>query len=461
MHDASKIGFRRLEMTDLPLMHRWLNDTPAVKAFYADGEATPYEQVVAKYGPRIRGESPTTPYLILFGTSPIGYIQTYLWRDYPREAEHLGLTDEAASLDLFIGDLDFLHRGFGRSILHGFLRQIVFADRRVESCVVVAEVRNTSGLRAYEKAGFTFLRTVESPYEPGPVWILRMGRTCLIPPRTEYLTAPLWREGQRPPEFDTAVLDQVLPEVGSVTGAIERVSLPEQGVCNLLLRLEAEHGVFALKMARGPYRSQELWAEHVAMQALADSSVPVPPSLLYRRRGDLAFQLRRYDSGTPLTALMGTAERAQAITELGRTLAAIHAVSVPPNQLWSEWVTRSLELAARNLAAGVIDPEDFSPDRPPAAALQWLQENRPDSGTVCLLHGDYRPKNLLWRNGQVSAVIDWAFVDVGDPYYDLSIIRWYLQDDAEWQQFLAAYGLQQFDRKRFAFNMQLHTFLNV
>jgi aminoglycoside phosphotransferase (APT) family kinase protein len=40
-----------------------------------------------------------------------------------------------------------------------------------------------------------------------------------------------------------------------------------------------------------------------------------------------------------------------------------------------------------------------------------------------LLHGDYWPGNVLWKDGQLAAVIDWEDAAIGDPIADLGIIR--------------------------------------
>ena len=51
-----------------------------------------------------------------------------------------------------------------------------------------------------------------------------------------------------------------------------------------------------------------------------------------------------------------------------------------------------------------------------------------------LLHGDYWPGNVLWRDGRLVAVIDWEDAKLGDPLVDLSISRldvaWILGVDA-------------------------------
>lgn len=47
----------------------------------------------------------------------------------------------------------------------------------------------------------------------------------------------------------------------------------------------------------------------------------------------------------------------------------------------------------------------------------------PQKNPSVLLHGDYWPGNLLWRNGQLVAVIDWEDAAVGDPLADLANSR--------------------------------------
>ncbi|HEU0001839.1 MAG TPA: phosphotransferase [Ktedonobacteraceae bacterium] len=43
--------------------------------------------------------------------------------------------------------------------------------------------------------------------------------------------------------------------------------------------------------------------------------------------------------------------------------------------------------------------------------------------TSVLLHGDFWPGNILWRNGQLVAVIDWEDAQVGDPLGDVANSR--------------------------------------
>jgi len=47
----------------------------------------------------------------------------------------------------------------------------------------------------------------------------------------------------------------------------------------------------------------------------------------------------------------------------------------------------------------------------------------PQRNTSVLLHGDFWPGNILWKNGQLVAVIDWEDAASGDPLADLANSR--------------------------------------
>lgn len=67
-----------------------------------------------------------------------------------------------------------------------------------------------------------------------------------------------------------------------------------------------------------------------------------------------------------------------------------------------------------------------------------------------LLHGDFWPGNVLWRDGQLVAIIDWEDAALGDPLADLGNSRlevlWAFGDEAM-QRFTRAYlSLSALDR---------------
>lgn len=171
------ISFRRLTAADLPLMHRWLQTEHVARWF---DEADSLDAVAAEYLPLIDGTALADPYLFSIDGSPAGYIQTYLLRDDPEYHRHVGGGEGAAGIDLFIGEVRFLYRGLGASIIRAFLRDVVFVRADVDRCLIGPAVSNQAGIRAYEKAGFRHVHTVVVPDEAEPEYVMAIERSAVM-----------------------------------------------------------------------------------------------------------------------------------------------------------------------------------------------------------------------------------------------------------------------------------------
>ena len=166
-------------MEDIPLMHRWLN-MPHVKQWYNhESDTSSLESIVEMYADPIRGEDPAHPFVILYAGVPVGHIQSYRIRDFPEYCRATGLGDEAqrsAGLDVFIGELAYVHRGLGPKVLREFMRQVVFVEPDINACVIGPQPDNRAAIRAYEKAGFKYLKTIQPPGESTEEYLMIIGR---------------------------------------------------------------------------------------------------------------------------------------------------------------------------------------------------------------------------------------------------------------------------------------------
>ncbi len=182
--DPNLIAFRPLAEGDLRIMHEWLNRDHVAEWYGVGGVRRPTPgQVEARYGPRIRGEEPTRSFLASYGGRPVGYIQTYLVDDYAENARDIELEPSTAGIDLFIGEPELVGRGLGAALLRKFLREIIFAERRVAACVICPSPDNARAIRCYEKAGFRYLKTVAVPGGDPPVEYLMIVRQEEAPGR--------------------------------------------------------------------------------------------------------------------------------------------------------------------------------------------------------------------------------------------------------------------------------------
>ncbi len=140
------------------MLTAWLAE-PHVRAFYQKTPIT-VTDVTFEYGPVIRGEEATNSHLALSRGAPFAYLQCYRNIDYPEWAELIEVTD-GISIDLFIGDPAYLHRGFGQAALRKYLHQVAFAHYAGETRAYIGhELANTAALRCSQAVGFRPLRTI-------------------------------------------------------------------------------------------------------------------------------------------------------------------------------------------------------------------------------------------------------------------------------------------------------------
>ena len=152
------VSFRALERSDFPLLQRWLAE-PHVHAWWH--EALDLAGLEQKYGPRIDGIEPTHVFIIEHESRPIGWIQWYRWSDYSKHAAKLQAEPNAAGIDLSIGEVSVIGKGIGSSAIREFILDVVCAESGITAIVTDPEERNGRSCRAFEKAGFIPVRTVE------------------------------------------------------------------------------------------------------------------------------------------------------------------------------------------------------------------------------------------------------------------------------------------------------------
>jgi len=169
----TSISFRPLRRSDFPLLQEWLS-TPHVAAWW--NEVLDLASIEAKYGPRVDGAEPTHVFVIEEVGRPIGWIQWYLWSDYPEHARQLGVEPASAGIDLAIGEHAMTGLGLGPVAIREFLRLIVFADPKVVAVITDPEERNLRSLRAFKKAGFKVANMIQLAGESCKRQVVRMDR---------------------------------------------------------------------------------------------------------------------------------------------------------------------------------------------------------------------------------------------------------------------------------------------
>ena len=179
---TTDIAFRPLAEADIPMLKRWLED-PDVSPWYEE-DSTELDALRAEYLPIVTGEEPTRGCIIRIDGRDVGYIQCYVIDDHPDYARQLAVDPGAVGIDLFLGEPWARDRGYGAAAIRALLREVVFGEMGAAVAIIAPAPDNARAIRAYEKVGFRWVKTVpivdESPANTGDEYVMRLTREAFL-----------------------------------------------------------------------------------------------------------------------------------------------------------------------------------------------------------------------------------------------------------------------------------------
>ena len=216
------------------------------------------------------------------------------------------------------------------------------------------------------------------------------------------------------PSVYTNIIARLLPDAevihmarltGGVSADVHRLDLElsDGSTTNLVLR------------AHGAYHSgHSAELEYQLLQLLCKNGLPVPEPMLLDVSGNLLtdpFIVYEFIEGT---SEISSAQVGHCIDLMANLLAQIHAFPV----------TELPTLPKRTNPLPEVF--DYRPEGDEWHAIFDLLQSLSDTEyeeLPKLLHGDYWPGNLLWRDGSIASVIDWEDAAIGDPLADIACCR--------------------------------------
>lgn len=247
-------------------------------------------------------------------------------------------------------------------------------------------------------------------------------------------------------EIDTAALQSYLSSELDVT-VTDTELLHEALNLSLAVSTEETEHAYVLRQPnrlRDTESFNELAHEFEVLERLAETDVDAPePVLLCEDEsviGDPFLVMTYLDGepvrlGEPLPEQFQTPDAHSHVgTLLVETLAEIHSLDIEPFEEFCELrtpqqqVRRDVERLDSATAVTGHDPSQLR------EVVDWLRENAPAERETTLVHGDYRPSNLLFADGdapEIAGVLDWETAFLGDPRTDLGylLLRW--RDDGD------------------------------
>ena len=211
-----------------------------------------------------------------------------------------------------------------------------------------------------------------------------------------------------------SVLLRVWPLHGGVSAQVTAMELQHADGQIQMLTVR-QHG--AADLARNANIAAD---EFRLLAALHAARVPAPKPYALEASDDI-FEtpviVVEYIEGETILALGDVPDL---IPQLAAYLAAIHRVDV--TSLDTSFLPRQDDILTAKLRQRPARLDDTLEEGRIRDALEavWPLPSPNPSG---LLHGDYWPGNILWRDGRLVGVLDWEDAAIGDPLADLANSR--------------------------------------
>ena len=188
------------------------------------------------------------------------------------------------------------------------------------------------------------------------------------------------------------------------------------------------HRLIARRDPVGSVLDTDRAVETAVLRALERTDIPSPTLLwvdLDGARCDRPCLIMELVPGVcdsfALDADRPVAERVQLAHTIYDRLAQIHMLDWAALGLGEAMVDpgHHAALAALDHWVGELRRVQLGPEPEMAYVASWLREHAPTNDVVRLVHGDFKPGNLLLLDDEVSAVLDWETAHLGDPHEDL------------------------------------------
>jgi Ser/Thr protein kinase RdoA (MazF antagonist) len=148
--------------------------------------------------------------------------------------------------------------------------------------------------------------------------------------------------------------------------------------------------------------------EQAAQDELASTPVPAPTSLGLDADGTAAGVSAHLMSRLPGKPTAGVDDAS--LTAMAEMLATIH--DVQPNEPFRTYQSWAWDAKWVVIPAWTQHPASWQ------RAFDMLAEE-PPTYAPCFLHRDFSHRNLLWREGAISGVVDWVETSTGPAWLDV------------------------------------------
>ncbi len=169
-------------------------------------------------------------------------------------------------------------------------------------------------------------------------------------------------------------------------------------------------------------RGEKAHREFKTLQLLKQHNLPASTPLLLDTSGDILGTPGIVTTYVPGRQVIMPTEPTHWLHQLACTLAHIHSIPITNQEI--SFLLDSDKEVVWFLNGGQVSKE--MADHPQGTAVwQAVHHGLPHIQPVppALVHVDYWLGNILWQDGQITAVLDWEEAAYGDPGYDVAYLR--------------------------------------
>lgn len=165
---AATFIFKPVELKDLPLLFTWFCQ-PYIAQLWPEPKA--YAEFETKWTEHIQRDHKFVAYI---GDKPVAYLQYYHVTNEDRTKFHsVHIPEPSVGCDLFIGDPEYLGKGYGTELIKQFIQYVRQAEPTCKAMIIDPASDNYRAIACYKKVGFEKIGTYVVSYGtstgPGPI----------------------------------------------------------------------------------------------------------------------------------------------------------------------------------------------------------------------------------------------------------------------------------------------------
>ena len=157
------IEFVDITIEDASVIRQWIKTNEFTKKWYYQNKIPQQKTLEKKLSKKLQQKN-TYAKIVVFDGKKIGYIQGYPVDGNGNWTRQVYIKPNVASIDYFIGDINYIHKGYGQKIICEFIEKII-KPKGYAGVMISPDPENIASTKCCQKCGLEYIKTVGIPYD--------------------------------------------------------------------------------------------------------------------------------------------------------------------------------------------------------------------------------------------------------------------------------------------------------